>query len=113
MKNPEQQARQTIDTALTACGWVVQDYEQMNGQRASEADGHPREEYLAQFGDKAAELDALRPDVLRTRIAAAILAYIDDHAWQALERAEQAERESLQLVTRNWDRALLAAGSAQ
>jgi type I restriction enzyme R subunit len=30
VKNPEQQARQTIDTALRACGWVVQHYEQMN-----------------------------------------------------------------------------------
>jgi type I restriction enzyme R subunit len=30
VKNPEQKARQTIDAALEACGWVVQDYEQMN-----------------------------------------------------------------------------------
>jgi hypothetical protein len=30
VKNPEQQARQTIDAALEACGWVVLDYEQMN-----------------------------------------------------------------------------------
>jgi type I restriction enzyme, R subunit len=30
VKNPEQQARQTIDAALAASGWVVQDYEQMN-----------------------------------------------------------------------------------
>jgi len=30
VKNLEQQARQTIDAALEACGWVVQDYEQMN-----------------------------------------------------------------------------------
>ncbi len=30
VKNPEQQARQNIDAALEACGWVLQDYEQMN-----------------------------------------------------------------------------------
>jgi hypothetical protein len=67
--------------------------------------------YLETYGDKAAELDALRPDELRSRIETAITAHIDADAWAALERAESAERESLRLVTNNWDRAVRAAGA--
>jgi hypothetical protein len=68
--------------------------------------------YLEQHGDRAAELDALRPDELRSRIERAIVAHIDDgEAWEALERTENAEREALELVTRNWNKALKAAGA--
>jgi hypothetical protein len=35
------------------------------------------------------------------------------NAWQRLQRAEQAERESLQLVTSNWNKAAKAAGARE
>lgn len=67
--------------------------------------------YLERYGNRAAELDALRPDELRTRIARAITDHIDVEAWERLRRTERVERESLKLVTNNWDRAVKAAGS--
>ncbi|MDF3069419.1 MAG: hypothetical protein K0R38_5020 [Polyangiaceae bacterium] len=66
--------------------------------------------YLELHGDRAAELDALRPDELRSRIERAIVAHIDSEEWAALERAEQVERESLRMVTINWNKAVQAAG---
>jgi len=66
--------------------------------------------YLELYGDHAAELDALRPDELRRRIIQAIVIHIDDEPWQRLRRAERAERESLWVVTNNWDKAAKAAG---
>jgi hypothetical protein len=65
--------------------------------------------YVEEYGDRAAELDALRPDELRQRIEAAIRENIDPSAWERVERTERAERESLRLVTENWSRALEAA----
>lgn len=67
--------------------------------------------YVQQHGDRAAELDALRPDELRRRIRDAILECLDTDAWKRLQRAEQAERESLQLVTSNWNKAVQAVGA--
>lgn len=69
--------------------------------------------YVGLHGDRAAELDALRPDELRSRIERAIVAHIDSGAWEALERAESVERDSLRLVTDNWNRALEAVGGVR
>ena len=69
--------------------------------------------YLAEHGDRAAELDALRPDELRRRIREAIAANVDSTAWERLQRAESAERESLDLVTRNWETAVRAVTEAE
>lgn len=67
--------------------------------------------YLARYGDQAAELDALRPDVLRERITGAIVSHIDAEAWSRLQRAEEAERASLNLVAGNWEQAVRAAAT--
>lgn len=67
--------------------------------------------YLQQFGDMAAELDAMPPDELRRRIRRSITSAIDAEAWKRVERVELVERESLNLITKNWDRALEAVQS--
>lgn len=64
--------------------------------------------YLERYGNRAAELDALRPDVLRARIETAISAHIDTDAWDRLERTEATERESLKLIAGNWEAAVQA-----
>lgn len=70
--------------------------------------------YLAKYGNRAAELDALPPDVLRQRIKDAITAAIDVTAWDRLSAVEKVERESIAAVVQNWDAALVAArGAAQ
>ncbi|MBI1914518.1 MAG: hypothetical protein HYS12_07240 [Planctomycetes bacterium] len=51
--------------------------------------------FVAKFGDKCAELDALPPTELRDRVRSAIHEHIDWESWQRLERVEQAEQETL------------------
>jgi hypothetical protein len=68
--------------------------------------------FLEKHGHRAAELDALRPDVLQRRIRNAIEQHIDLTAWQRLEDRERVERESINLVVGNWDKALAAARGA-
>jgi hypothetical protein len=68
--------------------------------------------YLETFGNRAAELDALPPDELRTRIRAAIERNIDVDAWARLRDTEKHERHALRLVTANWDAALEGARGA-
>jgi hypothetical protein len=68
--------------------------------------------YLSKFGDRAAELDALHPDELRGRIHDCIERHVDADAWDAVQRADEAERESLNLVAENWAQALAAVGGA-
>jgi hypothetical protein len=67
--------------------------------------------YLNQFGDRGAELDALHPDSLRERIDEAVRQHIDLDRWNALQKTQQAERESLELVAGNWS-AAVAGGAA-
>jgi hypothetical protein len=68
--------------------------------------------YLETYGNRAAELDALPPDVLRQRIEHAIETYIDADEWHRLQRAEALESESLTLVSKNWTAAVEAARGA-
>lgn len=68
--------------------------------------------YLSQFGDRAAELDALSPVELRQRIASAITAVIDVERWNHLDTIASAERESLEMVAKHWDVAVNAARTA-
>lgn len=68
--------------------------------------------FLSKFGDHAAELDALPPAELERRIREAIENYIDVDRWEALKKTETAERESLDLVIGNWDRAVAAVRGA-
>jgi hypothetical protein len=69
-------------------------------------------DYLKKFGDRAAELDALPPEELQRRIRAAVDECIDVDAWNRLRRTEQAERDSLLHVSKNWDVAVEAARRA-
>lgn len=48
--------------------------------------------FLAEHGNRAAELDALPPDELRTRIENAILSHVDMVAWEALQKQDQREK---------------------
>lgn len=68
--------------------------------------------YLKLYGNRAAELDALRPDELRRRVKAAITSNIDVEPWNRLSAVEAVERESLSAVVRNWDTAVAAARGA-
>jgi hypothetical protein len=68
--------------------------------------------YLEKYGNKAAELDALPPDELRLRIESVIEEYIDSDAWDRLADVETVERESINVVVKNWDVALEAARGA-
>jgi hypothetical protein len=65
--------------------------------------------FLTQFGDCAAELDALHPAELERRIRVAIEEHIDTAKWDRLRAVELVERDSLHVVTRNWDTAVQAA----
>ena len=68
--------------------------------------------YLKKYGNRAAELDALPPDVLRDRIKIAIEHHIDHDALERVQQAEAVERESIQMVRMNWDRAVAAVSTS-
>lgn len=68
--------------------------------------------FVRAFGDCAAELDALDPGELRVRISDCIVEWINEAAWLQVRRTEEVERESLALVSANWDAALAGARSA-
>lgn len=68
--------------------------------------------FLSKFGDRGAELDALRPDVLQERVRESIISHIDGDAWTRMEVTERAEREDLELVAGNWVAALAGARGA-
>ena len=48
------------------------------------------------------ELDALNPNILRTRVEEAIRADIEEESWQRMQLAEAAEKESLRHIMRQW-----------
>jgi hypothetical protein len=68
--------------------------------------------YLSRFGDRAAELDALPPDVLTRRIEKAIRRHIDPEPWNELHRQSELERQSLAMIAHNWDAALGAVNGS-
>lgn len=68
--------------------------------------------FLARYGDIAAELDALSPAELRSRIHSAIVDHIDVVPWNELAALVKIERESIALVATNWNAALAAARGA-
>lgn len=51
--------------------------------------------FVAEYGDAAAELDALPPSVLTDLVRQCIVAHIDPQRWRDQMRIEQAERETL------------------
>jgi hypothetical protein len=91
------------------CGLLEQDFDrfQLVNIPVKRTDSRAAR-HLERFGDKAAELDALRPDVLRGRIRAAIQEHLNAELWNRLQRVEQAERDTLELVANNWKKAVEA-----
>lgn len=57
--------------------------------------------FISEYGDWAAELDALRPDYMRSLLRNAIESHIDVEHWERLKQVEAVERESIQ-NTLNW-----------
>jgi hypothetical protein len=58
--------------------------------------------FIARYGERCAELDALPPDELRRRIRDAIEPFIDQERWERIRQTEELERESLANIARNW-----------
>ncbi len=68
--------------------------------------------YLSAFGDRAAELDALPPDVLRARIRDQIEQHIDLDRWLRIREEERLQLASLRSVSANWPSVVQTAGVA-
>ena len=55
-------------------------------------------EYLAKYGDRCIEVDALPPNEIRERVKNAIEAHIDTMEWKRLQETERLERETLENI---------------
>ena len=55
-------------------------------------------EYLAKYGNRCVEVDALPPDEIRARVKDAIESHIDAMAWERLQETERLERETFQKI---------------
>ena len=62
--------------------------------------------FVANYGPRCWELDALSPPVLRERVEDAILELIDQDAWDHLIDIEAAERESMKTVLDSWQKSI-------
>ena len=91
-------------------GLCVSDLEHVANLPTKATDGRSKR-YVAEYGDRAAELDALSPAVLRGRVRGFIEGHLDADRWEAMRRAERVERESLFAVASNWQTAARAAGA--
>lgn len=60
--------------------------------------------YVTNYGDTAWELDAMPPDRLRDRVAAAIRTRLDMDAWDRAGEVEDAETESMREFLATWKR---------
>jgi hypothetical protein len=58
--------------------------------------------FVANYGNRCWELDAMDPNDLRTCVEAAIVKLIEPKAWQRCEIVNRAERESLETVLSKW-----------
>jgi hypothetical protein len=58
--------------------------------------------FVANYGHRCAELDALDPVALRDRVEAAIRDQIEFDAWERCVRCQEAEQETLQTVLDQW-----------
>lgn len=59
-------------------------------------------DYIARYGDKCIEVDALPPTEIRQRLKDAIEAHINQTAWQRLRAAEELERETIRQTFSRW-----------
>jgi hypothetical protein len=71
---------------------------------ASDKRKDPRYKWFVEsFGDRCWEIDALDPNALRDRVEGWVRACIEDRdGWERCEQINEAERESLKVVLRNW-----------
>jgi hypothetical protein len=61
--------------------------------------------FIENYGNRCWEIDALDPNILRTRVEEEIaLCITDPDAWERCETSDQAQRESLQHVLMAWAR---------
>jgi hypothetical protein len=58
--------------------------------------------FVARYGARCWELDAMDPNDLRARVEAAIESHIEPEAWERCEVCQKAEQESLQTVLDAW-----------
>src|SRR5262245_22399708 len=58
--------------------------------------------FVAHYGDRCWELDAMDPNDLRNTVEKAIKKLIEPKAWRRCELVNQAEQESLQTVLEGW-----------
>jgi hypothetical protein len=61
--------------------------------------------FVEQYGPTCWELDAMNPNDLRARVEEAIFDYIDVEAWEAMQRVERVECQSLQEILGRWQEA--------
>ncbi|MEI6084553.1 MAG: hypothetical protein WCS70_09660 [Verrucomicrobiota bacterium] len=59
-------------------------------------------DYIARYGDKCIEVDALPPVEIRQRLKDAIESHINQTAWQNLQAVEEMERETIQQTFSRW-----------
>lgn len=75
--------------------------------------GDPRaNRFRTEFGTGAAELDALPPGEVPRRIREFVEPFIEPEIQEAVERDERVQKESLDVVMRNWGAAVQAARGA-
>lgn len=59
--------------------------------------------YMARFGSKSWELDALPPEVIEALIAEAVEPYIDRDRFSEVVEREETDKDMLQRVSRDWE----------
>jgi hypothetical protein len=68
--------------------------------------------FRTEFGTGAAELDALPPGEVPRRIRGFVGQFVIENIREAVERDERVQKESLEVVMRNWGVAVEAARGA-
>jgi hypothetical protein len=58
--------------------------------------------FVAKYGKRCAEVDALTPTELRARVERAIVEHIDPARWERLQSEERKEQEALARLVRRW-----------
>ena len=94
-------------------GLLVEDFDWFGLAEIPINENDPRaNRFLQRFAPRGAELDALPPGELKSRIRGFIEKYIDRDLWERTKRDEQVQREALRVVAENWETAVAAAGGA-
>jgi hypothetical protein len=62
--------------------------------------------FVSQYGRTCWELDAMDPNTLRSKVEGAIIARIDQAAWNRAKAVEEVERKSIQDVVKRWPKSI-------